>query len=29
VALQVLGKVEPKDIKLDLGVKELQGKVVG
>jgi hypothetical protein len=29
VALQVLGKVEPKDIKLDLGVKELRGKVVG
>jgi hypothetical protein len=29
VALQVLGKVEPKDIKLDLGVKELWGKVVG
>jgi hypothetical protein len=29
VALQVLGKVEPKDIKLDLGVKELRGKVLG
>ncbi len=29
MALQVLGKVEPKDIKLDLGVKELRGKVVG
>jgi len=29
VALQVLGKVEPKDIKLDLAVKELRGKVVG
>jgi hypothetical protein len=29
VAFQVLGKVEPKDIKLDLGVKELRGKVVG
>jgi hypothetical protein len=29
VTLQVLGKVELKDIKLDLGVKELWGKVVG
>ncbi len=29
MALQVQGKVEPKDIKLDLGVKELRRKVVG